>query len=135
MDRSLRLAQGLFSSTNVLSCAAGAAPGTVAVNFPTATGTQAVTSIDGLDLASEVCGQPVGAVAGNIADLQAAYQTAVANAGGNPNFVGRTLAINYPYSNLAAFESDYRTPRSYQMNIGMQRETWRGGTLSGGSVY
>jgi len=129
-DRSLRLAQGLFSATNVLSCAPGAAAGTVAVNFPTATGTQAVTSIDGLDLATQVCGQPVGAVGGNIADLQAAYQGAVANAGGNPNFVGRTLAISYPYNSLAGFESNYRTPRSYQMNIGMQRETWRGGMLS-----
>lgn len=129
-DRSLRLEQGLFSGTNVLSCAPGAAPGTVAVNFPTATGTQAVTSIDGLDLATQVCGQPLGAVAGSIGALQGAYQAAVVNAGGNPNFVGRTLAINYPYSGLAGFESNYRTPRSYQMNIGMQRETWRGGMLS-----
>jgi hypothetical protein len=132
-DRSVRLQQGLYSATNVLSCSPGAAPGTVAVNFPTPGGaTQAVTSIDNLDLATQVCGQPAGAVEGNVADLQAAYQAAVAATGavGNPNFVGRTLAVSTPFNNLAAFESNYRTPRSYQMSIGVQRETWRGGVIT-----
>ena len=129
-DRSLRLAQGLFAGTNVLSCSKGAAPGTIAVNFPTSTGFSPVTSIDGLDLATQVCGQPIGNVAGSIADLQTAYQAAVAGAGGNPNFVGRSLAISTPFNNLAGFQSNYQTPRSYQMNIGLQRELWPGGTLS-----
>ena len=133
LDRSTRLTQGAYGATNVLSCAGGTpAVGTVAVNFPTATGlSQSVTSIDGLDLATQVCGQPSGSVAGAIADLQTAYQGAVAaTGGGNPYFVGRTLGISNAVNGLAAFESGYSSPRSYQLSIGVQRETWRGGTLT-----
>ena len=133
MDRPTRLSQGLYSATNVLTCAPGAAPGAVAVYFPTAGGLPApIRAIDGLDLATQVCGQPVGAVGGAVADLQMAYQAAVAAAGasGNPNFVGNTLALSNPVNGLAAISPDYRTPRSYQINLGMQREMWGGGVFT-----
>jgi hypothetical protein len=133
LDRPSRLSQGLYSATNVLTCAAGAAPGSVAVYFPTAGGLPTpIRAIDGLDLATQVCGQPVGTVGAAVADLQTAYQAAVAAAGasGNPNFVGSTLALSVPASGLAAFAPDYRTPRSYQMNLGMQREMWGGGVFT-----
>ena len=133
LDRPARLSQGLYSATNVLTCAPGAAAGSVAVYFPTAGGLPArVPAIDGLDLATEVCGQPVGTVGTAVADLQTAYQAAVAAAGasGNPNFVGNTLSLSVPANGLAAFSPDYRTPRSYQINLGMQREMWGGGVLT-----
>jgi hypothetical protein len=133
LDRPTRLSQGLYSATNALTCAPGAAPGTVAVYFPTAGGLPApIRSIDGLDLATQVCGQPVGTVATAIEDLQTVYQSAVAAAGasGNPNFVGNTLSLSAPVNDLAAFAPDYRTPRSYQINVGLQREMWGGGVLT-----
>ena len=133
LDRPARLSSGLYSATNALSCAPGSAAGTTAVYFPTANGLPtAVRSIDGLDLATQVCGQPVGTVAGVITDLQTAYAAAVAAAGAasNPNFVGNTLALSYPTNRLAAFAPDYQSPRSYQMNIGIQREMWSGGTFT-----
>lgn len=132
MDRSVRLTQGAYAATNVLACPGGvAAPGTAAVYFPTASGvSQVVTSINGMDLATQVCGQPAGAASSSVAALQTAYQQAVAAIGGNPYFVGRTLGISEAVNGLAAFNSDYHTPRSYQMNIGVQRQTWRGGVAT-----
>jgi Carboxypeptidase regulatory-like domain len=133
LDRSVRLSQGAYAATNALTCPGGVpATGTAAVYFPTASGlSQAVTSIDGKDLATQVCGQPAGAVAGAISDLQKSYQQAVSALGGaNPYFVGRTLGISNAVNGLSAFQSDYRLPRSYQMNIGVQRQTWRGGVAT-----
>jgi hypothetical protein len=133
LDRPIRLSQGLYSATNVLTCSPGAGTGSVAVYFPTAGGSPApIRAIDGLDLATQVCGQPVGAVGGAVADLQSAYQAAVAAAGAssNPNFVGNTLAMSVPANGLAAFAPDYRTPRSYQMHLGMQRQMWGSGVLT-----
>jgi hypothetical protein len=133
LDRPARLSQGLYAATNVLTCAAGAAVGTVAVYFPNAGGLPAaVRSINGHDLATEVCGNSVGAAAGDVAALQTAYQAAAAAAGtaSNPNFVGNTLSLSVPVNGLAAFAPDYRTPRSYQISLGMQRELWGGGVFT-----
>jgi hypothetical protein len=133
LDRAARLSQGAYAGSNILNCPGGVpSSGTAAVYFPTATGlSQAVTSIDGKDLATQVCGQPAGSVSGAVSDLQTAYQQAVAaTGGGNPYFVGRTLGISNAVNGLAAFQSDYHSPRSYQMNIGIQRETWRGGVAT-----
>jgi len=133
LDRPARLSQGLYSGTNVLTCAPGAAAGTVAVYFPNAGGLPtAVRSINGHDLATQVCGAPVGNAASDVAALQADYQAAVAAAGssGNPNFVGNTLSLSVPVSGMAAFDPNYRTPRSYQIGFGMQRELWGGGVFT-----
>jgi hypothetical protein len=133
LDRPARLSNGLYSATDVLSCAPGSAAGTTAVYFPVANGLPTpVRSIDGLDLATQVCGQPVGLVGNAIADLQSAYQAAVAAAGasGNPNFVGNTLSLSLPTNGLAAFAPAQQSPRSYQINLGLQREVWGGGTFT-----
>jgi hypothetical protein len=133
LDRPARLSQGLYSATNVLTCAPGAAAGTVAVYFPNAGGLPTpIRSINGHDLATEVCGTPVGTAASDVAALQAAYQAAVVAAGtaSNPNFVGNTLSLSDPVNGLAAFAPDYRTPRSYQISLGMQRELWGGGVFT-----
>jgi hypothetical protein len=133
LDRPARLSQGLYAGTNVLTCAPGAAAGTIAVYFPNAGGLPtAVRSINGHDLATQVCGAAVGSAAADVAALQAEYQAAVAAAGssGNPNFVGNTLSVSVPVSGMAAFDPNYRTPRSYQISLGMQRELWGGGVFT-----
>ncbi len=145
-DRSNKLAKGLFNQTPFLNCnsqAASTVPpqqnpfyGTVSFPFPIPGTTQQrqVSSIDGYDLATQVCFQPLGPSAVNtegaaksIADLQNAYiaaNTAVGAAAPNPNFVGTTLELGYPYA------PNFRTARSWQMNIGIQRQIAKNGVLT-----
>ncbi|HZW93548.1 MAG TPA: carboxypeptidase-like regulatory domain-containing protein [Candidatus Eremiobacteraceae bacterium] len=145
-DRSNKLANGLFNQTPFLNCnsqAASTVPpqqnpfyGTVSFPFPIPGTTQQrqVSSIDGYDLATQVCFQPLGPSAVNtegaaksIADLQNAYiaaNTAVGAAAPNPNFVGTTLELGYPYA------PNFRTARSWQMNIGIQRQIAKNGVLT-----
>jgi len=132
-DRSNKLATGLFNQTPQLLCP-DPAQGPVqagSVTFPIP-GTSGVPSIDGYDLATAVCYQPLGpglsavnpdGAAKAVADLQAQYiaaTAAVGAAGPNPNFVGNTLELGYPY------HPNFRTARSYQMNIGIQRQIGKG---------
>jgi hypothetical protein len=103
------------------------------VYFPTAGGLPtAMNSINGHDLATQVCNTPVGTAATDVAALQSAYQAAVAAAGssGNPNFVGNTLALSLPANGLSAIDPKYRTPRSYQISLGLQRDLWGGGVFT-----
>ena len=86
------------------------------------------TSSDGLDIASQICGQPIGAtvngvvVGSAITDLQQTYQAAVAAAGtsNNPFFVGSTLNT---FASLLA--PTYVSPRAVQMNLGIQKQIKR----------
>jgi len=133
LDRPGRLSQGVYSGTTVLTCAPGAAPGTVALYFPNAGGLPtAVRSINGHDLATQVCGTAVSTAAGDVAALQAAFQAAFSAAGttSNPDFVGNTLTLSTPVNGLAAFDPNYHTPRSYQISLGLQRELWGGGVFT-----
>jgi Carboxypeptidase regulatory-like domain len=130
-DRSNKLANGLFNQVNPLNCQPGAAPGSVSFALPGTGGTQnLVTSVDGFDLGSQVCFAPLGPSSINsegaakaVADLQNEYvaaTAAVGPAGQNPSFVGNTLELGFPYY------PKFRTARSYQMNIGVQRQLGKG---------
>jgi hypothetical protein len=133
-DRSDKLASGLFNQTPYLNCQPNGSPGTLAFGMPGPGGVaNPVTSVDGYDLATQVCFQPLGPnVAGSaipegaakaMADLQSEYiaaTAAVGSAGQNPNFVGNTLELGYPYY------PNFRTARSYQANIGIQRQIGKG---------
>jgi Carboxypeptidase regulatory-like domain len=134
-DRSDKLANGLFNQTPYLNCSPGASAGSLSFPLPLPGGGQnPITSIDGYDLATQVCFQPLGpgtvnteGAAKSMADLQAAYiaaTTAVGASGSNPNFVGNTLELGYPYN------PNFRTARSYQMNIGFQRQLKKDGVLT-----
>lgn len=134
-DRSDKLATGLFNQTPYLNCQPGAAPGSLAFALPAPGGVQnAVTSVDGYDLATQVCFAPLGPSSINaegaakaVTDLQNEYiaeTAAVGAAGQNPNFVGNTLELGFPYY------PNFRTARSYQMNIGIQRQLTKGGVLT-----
>lgn len=131
-DRPAKLDKGLFFGTAVLGCNSTAF-GSQSISFPSASGSPtSVTSIDGLDLATQVCGQPIGSVGNAIADLQKAFQTATSSAGAalNPNFIGRSLEISSAVQGLSAYAPNYQSPRSVQMNIGVQRAIWKGGVFT-----
>ena len=123
-DRPTRLPTGLFFGTSPLLCSGGLG----SMTFP---GQSApVTSINGKDIATQICGQPVGSVATDIADLQAAFQAATiaAGAAGNGAYLGNTLTSGVEAGPM--YGPNYRTPRSYQMNIGIQREIAKNTVLS-----
>jgi hypothetical protein len=134
-DRPGKLATGLFFGASVLACNPGAGFGSEGITLPNGS---LLSSVDGADVATQLCFQPLGAaagtstVAGAIGDLQTAYQQAVAAAGpaANSGYVGNTLSFDTAVNDYAAYAPNYRTPRSYQMNIGLQRELVRGGVLS-----
>ena len=123
-DRPVRLPQGLFftiapGSGNM--CPQGVVP------FPG--GVNVTTTPTGKNIRTQVCGQPIGSVAADIVALQQSYQAAVKKAGAstNPNFVGETLDPNAG-GNL--FAPNYESPRSFQMNAGVQHELWKGAVLT-----
>jgi hypothetical protein len=134
-DRPGKLPKGLFFSAAVLACNPGAAAGSEGLTLPNG---NLLSSIDGADVATQICFQPLGAVAGTstvagaVGDLSTAYQQAVAAAGpaANSGYVGNTLSLDTAVSDYAAYAPNYRTPRSYQMNIGFQRELVKGGVVS-----
>jgi len=134
-DRPGKLSKGLFFSLQVIQCTPGAAKGSEGITLPNG---NLLSSIDGADVATNLCFQPLGAPAGSttvgaaLGDLQTAYEAAAAAAGpaANAGFVGNTLSMDTAVNDYAAYYPNYRTPRSYQMNIGIQRELVRGGVLS-----
>jgi len=76
---------------------------------------------------SALCSMRVGEAAPLTIPLYQAYQASVkaAGASANPSYVGTTL------QNLGSmFAPDYRTPRSYQMNLGVQRQIKNSTVLS-----
>jgi len=126
-DTPARLAQGNYLSTPEVCSAGVASPfpwptslagitsiaGGAATVVPTVTGPQALPTF---------CGGTISAVAPAILALSSAYQAASAAAAGtaNSNFVGTTLtALNNRGYDL--LYPGYRTPRSYQMNLGLEK--------------
>jgi len=128
-DRPNKLAKGLFFGLGQLNCTAASNPfGSVSFNL---TPTQSVTSVDNVDLATGVCQQPLSVAGPLVADLQTEYQAAVKALGpqSNGNFVGNDLTLNTRVVG-PAFAPNFRTARSYQMNIGVQRQVTRGGVFT-----
>lgn len=116
-NRPGRLAQGLFL-TEAVPCAGGApVPG-----FSLPGGAPLPVNL------ANVCGQPVGSVATQLAALQAAYQAATLAAGpaANGGFIGNTLAAGGGINGINLFAPNYQTPRSVQMNIGVERQLGKG---------
>ncbi len=121
-DRPVRLQKGLF----------------LALGFPCPGGSLAlpdgttVTAINGHDLATQVCGQPIGNTLADLAALQTLFQQATKTAGpqSNGSYIGNTLADGANSTGNDLIGPDYRTPRSWQMNVGIQRQLWNGTVLS-----
>ena len=75
---------------------------------------------------------PIGTVTNDIAGFSKLYQSHWpfnANAP-NPYYVGTLLATGGAFPQASMFDPNYRTPRSIQMNIGIQREMHSGMVFS-----
>jgi len=129
-DRPAKLAKGLFFQGGALGCSPGASVGSISFAIPGVPG-GAVNSIDGKDLATQVCGQPLSVSGPLVFALQQEWQAAVKAQGptANPSYVAQTLQISSP-EGLSAYSPDFRNARSYQFNFGMQHEIWKGGVLT-----
>lgn len=116
-NRPGRLSQGLFLSEQV-PCAGGAPnPG-----FTMPGGAPIPVNL------AAICGAPMGSVATQLAQLQAAYQAATLAVGpqSNPSFIGNTLAAGGGINGINLFAPNYRTPRAVQMNIGFEKQLGKG---------
>jgi len=76
------------------------------------------------------CGEPIGKVAPAIAAFQAQYQAATAAAGpaANPGYIGTVMADGLDLNGEDLLAPNYVSPRSVQMNFGLQHE-WGKGTV------
>jgi len=119
-DRPARLNTGAFLATQP-ACLSATQP----VTFTLPNGGPTVTPA--------FCGQPIGQVQAQIAALQAQFQAAAASnlQGLNGVFIGRAMQDTGPNgTGTNLFFPGYRTPRSVQMNIGIQREIRRGTVIT-----
>jgi Carboxypeptidase regulatory-like domain len=90
-----------------------------------------VTTPAGLQAQPTFCGQTISVVAPQILALSSALRSAAATVTGtqpNGNFIGTTLSALNPSYDL--FSPGYRTPRSWQMNLGIEKEAAPGTVLS-----
>ena len=128
-DRPAKLAKGLFFQSTTLACGGfPSAPGSVSFTIP---GKGPVTSVNGVDIATGICGNPLSVAGPLVYDLEKEYQAGVAAQGptANPSYVADTLQVSQP-EGLSAFDPNFRNARSYQFNIGTQHQLWRGGVLT-----
>jgi hypothetical protein len=74
------------------------------------------------------CNQPIGQVANKIAAFQAQYQaaTTAAPTSSNPSFIGNALSDGLDATGTDLFAPNYVSPRSVQMNVGLQHELRKG---------
>jgi hypothetical protein len=76
------------------------------------------------------CGQAIGTAAPAIIAAQQAFQAASLSAASNPVYIGSALADAIDGTGTQLFAPDYVTPRSVQMNIGIQRQIRPGMVLT-----
>ncbi len=118
-DRPLRLPTGAFLQTPTV-CDSGQAFPVAGVNLPITSAECGTSSVP----------VPIGQAAGAITSLQNQYQalSPFSLTAANPNYLANFVSggVNFP---LGLFAPDYKTPRSTQINVGIQRE------LSPGVVF
>jgi hypothetical protein len=117
-DRPARLSKGLFLA-NPTVCSNGQPNST----FTMPTGpTPPIT----------FCGETIGQAAPAIAAFQAQYQASTLAAGpaSNPSFIGNLLSDGFDATGTDLLNPNYVSPRSVQMNIGIQHEIHKGVVLT-----
>jgi hypothetical protein len=123
-DRPIRLYRGAFNFNSSACNGIG-----IAVPIPVPGGT--ITPGPGICAAANGGPIPIGLALSNITALQRQYQSLSGNNlnSANPQFAGTLLSngVGLPFGLIAP---NYRTPRSIQMNIGVQREIRRNMVLS-----
>jgi hypothetical protein len=115
-DRPARLQRGLFLGFTPV-CSSGTP--------------QTLTFASNINPAS-ICGQPIGNVASQIVTLEQQYQAATLAAGPSQNgsYIGNSLSDGLNISSTNLLAPAYVTPRSVQMNFGIQQEIRRGTVLT-----
>jgi hypothetical protein len=81
---------------------------------------------------SGICGQPIGSVASQIIANQQQYQAATVSAGpaSNPSYINNALADGLNVTGTDLLYPKYVSPRSVQMNFGIQQEIRKGMVVS-----
>jgi hypothetical protein len=136
LDSPARLTKGIFNDAPEVCSGGVAAPfawPTSLLGMTSLAGGAAtvVTTPTGPEARPTFCGEAISTAAPAILALNGAYQAAAASVGGsqpNGNFVGTALSALNP--NFDLFYPNYRTPRSWQMNLGIQKEIRPGTVLS-----
>lgn len=93
---------------------------------------QALPFATAINLAA-VCGAPIFQVQSQIATLEAEYHAFAATSGSqpNPSFIGSALDDTGPNgTSTNLFDPNYQSPRSLQMNVGIQHEFGKGMVLT-----
>ena len=116
-DRLSRLSNGQYFRSLTL-CPTGT------VLFPDGS---KVSSVDGLDIATQVCGQPIGTVATAIQDLQTQFLANQAAVTGGPNVYSLANSLANFGGMLAP---NFRTPRVVHISGGLQHQFGERSTLS-----
>jgi hypothetical protein len=114
-DRPARLQTGLFLANPTVCSLGSPSPFTLPNGQPIPSN---------LSL-SAICGAPIGQEASAIAGLQALYQSATASVGAaapNPSFIGTALSDGEDSTGTDLLAPNYVSPRSLQMNFGIQHE-------------
>jgi hypothetical protein len=136
LDSPARLAKGIFGDSPTV-CRGGVAnsfvwPTSLAGISSIAGGAATVVNTaTGPEAQPTFCGGTISAVAPQILALSGAYQAAAASVTAsqpNSNFVGTSLTALNP--NYDLFYPNFRTPRSWEMNLGLQKEIRPGAVLS-----
>ncbi len=108
-DRINRLSNGQYARSLTL-CPAGA------ILFPDGS---VRNTVDGLDIATQICGQPLGTAASAIQDLQNAFVANQATVTGGPNVYSLANSLAN-FGGLLA--PTYKTPRVVHMSAGLERQ-------------
>ncbi|MGP8093732.1 MAG: carboxypeptidase regulatory-like domain-containing protein [Candidatus Sulfotelmatobacter sp.] len=135
-DSPARIPKGIFSYTPIICSPSGSS----AMTWPTNPGAAGAPIAGGAGLSNgdgtvspTFCGETIAAGGSQVLALSSAFKAAAATAGlvPNPNFIGSSLAnCGQPGNACDAanangfdiFDPNYRTPRSWQMNVGIQRQ-------------
>jgi Carboxypeptidase regulatory-like domain len=116
-DRINRLSNGQYNRSLTL-CPTGS------VLFPDGS---VVSSVDSLDIATQICGQPIGQVAGALQDLQSQFALAQSLVTGGPNVYSLANSIANFGGMLAP---NFKTPRVVHMSAGIQHQIGEHGMFS-----
>jgi len=121
-----RIPQGIFAYTPLVCFAGAANPFTWPTTIASGTSVAGGAGIAGANntVSPTFCGNTIASSGSAVIALSNAFKAAAASSTGlkpNPNFIGTTInAANV--SGFDLFAPNYRTPRSWQMNVGIQRE-------------
>ena len=119
-DRINRLSNGQYNRSLTL-CPTGAVLRPDAIQqVQQGNHTTILSSVDGLDIASQICGQPIGSVATAIQDLQTEFTAMQASVPGNaPNVYSLANSLANFGGMLAP---GFKTPRVVHMSAGIERQ-------------